>query len=390
MGFLDGMTRFGRKKSSTSGTVFGFLFLLLSTLGLWLNEGRSVNQMDALYEMQQAINTLADTKYQPEFDNKLIFIQGKVKAISPVVDPEFKISTNGLVLKRTVEMYQWKQMGRAETRNETSYSYKKDWSSNPIDSSSFQNSEAHYNPAFPYPNESFTTEAKIGDYTLSKEVRNKITPSKVLGLSAFPHKINEAINHKSFLFIGKDSNVPSIGDVKISYQYAPEGDYSIAAKANKQSLLNYTTENNKSLSFVRNGIVSATQIFNDEQASNTTLTWVLRLAGLFVMFLSFLGILRSFTAFSNYISVIGPLLNGVSSVVAGVLTLIFGSLVIAIAWFSARPILSISILLIGGVVSFLLGKFGKKRKVVDTRQKSSSATPPPRKTPPVRSQGNNE
>ena len=384
MGLLGDITGFGRKKKSTSGAVFGFLFLFLSTIGLWINEGRSVDQMDALYEMEQAISTLPDTKYHPDLDNKPILIQGKVRAISPVEDPEFKISTKGLALKRTVEMYQWKEIKKTESKNETSYSYKKEWFSKPIDSSKFKDTEAHYNPPFPYPNESFTTEAKIGDYTLSREVLNKISTSKALGLSAFPRKINDAINHKSFLFMGKDINKPSIGDVKISYKYAAEGDYSIAAKANKQSLFNYTTENNKSLSFVRNGIVSASKIFDDEQSSNTTLTWALRLAGLFIMFLSFFGILRSFTAFSDYIPVIGPLLNGVSSVIAGVLTLIFGSLVIAIAWFSARPILSISILVIGGIIAFLLGKFGKKRKVADTQHKSS-ATPPPRKKPPVHS-----
>ena len=199
---------------------------------------------------------------------------------------------------------------------------------------------------------------------------NKISASKVLGLSSFPHEINDAINHKSFLFMGKDIKIPSIGDVKISYKYATEGDYSIAAQSKKQSLFNYTTENNKSLSFVRNGIVSAKKIFNDEQSNNTSLTWVFRFTGLFVMFLSFFSILRSFTAFSDYIPLIGPLLNGVSSIIAGVLTLIIGSFVIAIAWFSARPILSIAIFVIGGIAAFLLGKFGKKRKT-----KNSQATP---------------
>ncbi len=373
MGFLG--TGFGRRRSSVPATIFGFLFLFLSTIGLWLNEGRSVDQMDALYEMQQAIVTLPDTKYQADLDNKPILIQGKVKAISPVEDPEFKISTNGLVLKRTVEMYQWKQMARDEARNETSYSYKKEWSSEPIDSSNFKDPEAHYNPPFPYPNKSFTTEAKIGDYTLSNEVLNKISTSKVLGLSSFPHKINDAINHKSFLFMGKDITAPTLGDVKISYKYAPEGDYSIAAKASKQLLINYTTENNKSLSFVRNGIVSVSKIFNDEQSNNTALTWALRFAGLFVMFLSFFTMLRFFTAFSDYIPIVGPLLNGVNSIIAGVLTLIFGSLVIAIAWFSARPMLSISILIIGGVVAFVLGKFAKKRKGAETQSASLETSP---------------
>lgn len=383
MGLFGDLTGFGRKKRSTSGAIFGFLFLFVSSVGLWINEGRSVNQMDALYEMQTAISTLPDTKYHPDLDNKPILIQGEIKSESPVEDPEFLISSNGLALKRIVEMYQWKQRKETKSKNEINYHYRKEWSSKPIDSSTFKESESHYNPPFPYPNQTFVTTTKIGDYALSREVLAKIAISKTLGLSSYPDKINGALNKKSYLFIGKDSSSQSIGDVKISYKYAAEGQYSIAAKSNKQALVSYTTENNKSLSFVRSGIVPATKIFNDEQSNNTTLTWVFRFVGLFVMFLSFYGVLRTFTAFSDYLPVIGSLLNGVSSVIAGVLTLIFGSLVIAIAWFSARPILSVSILLIGGIIAFLLGKFGKKRKVADT-QARSSATPPPRKTPPAR------
>jgi len=378
------MGLFYKRRSSIPAGLIGFLFVFISSIGLWFNEGRSVNQSDALHEMQAEIQTLPDTKYHPDFQNKPVLVQGKMSATATVIDPEFKISTKGLVLKRTVEMYQWEEITQSEPRNETSYHYKKKWLAEPMDSSSFKESETHYNPPFPYPNESFTNTIMIGDYRLSKEVLDKIEISRNLSLSSFPNKINDAINHKSFLFIGKDVNIPSIGDVKISYQYAPEGDYSIAAKLENKSLFNYTSSNKKSLSFVRNGIVSATRIFDDEQANNTSLTWTFRVFGLIIMFLSFWTVLRTFTAFLDYIPVIGPLLNGVSSVVAGVLTLIFGSLVISLAWFSARPLLAVSILTIGGIIAFLLGKFGKKRKNLKAQQRASTSTPPPRKTPPPR------
>ena len=378
MGLLSNITGFGRPKNTGASAVFGFLFLFISSIGLWVNEGRSVDQMDALYEMQQAITTLPDTKIHPDLDKKAVLIQGKVSATSPAKDPEFNIaSSNSLALQRIVEMYQWKQHSRAESKHETSYEYSKEWSSEPIDSSTFKESEAHYNPSFPYPNEIFSTEAKIGDYILSKSVLAKIPFSNTLGLSSFPDTINNAKNHKSFLFIGKDVNQPSIGDVKISYKTAAEGIYSIAAASANKYLTDFTTENNKSLSFVRQGIVPATKIFADEQANNTTLTWILRFTGLFVMFLSFSGILNYFTGFADYIPVIGPLLSGVKSVIAGVLTLILGSFVIAIAWFSARPILSISILIIGGIIAFLLNKFAPKRKVADNTKNASTATTSP-------------
>jgi len=74
-----------------------------------------------------------------------------------------------------------------------------------------------------------------------------------------------------------------------------------------------------------------------------------------------------------------------------------GSVIIAIAWLGARPMLSLSIIAVAVGIAFMLGKFGKKKVVgnmpkgtdstpPEPPQNSAASTPPPRRetTPPPR------
>jgi len=57
---------------------------------------------------------------------------------------------------------------------------------------------------------------------------------------------------------------------------------------------------------------------------------------------------------------LGSLVGGVTGISAAVLTLLLGSIVIAIAWFASRPILSLAIVGIGFAIAIGLAKYGKK------------------------------
>ena len=101
---------------SLKGILFGLVLLIGSIILLWWNESRSINQADALNEMSTKIVTLPDSIYHPEHENKPVLVQGEVKPISQVVDPLFGVKSDGLVLRRSVEMYQWKENRHSETK----------------------------------------------------------------------------------------------------------------------------------------------------------------------------------------------------------------------------------------------------------------------------------
>lgn len=370
--------------NSLKGILFGLVLLVGSIALLWWNENRSVSQAGALNEMSAKIITLPDSIYHPEHENKVVLVQDEVKPVSQVLDPLFGVKSDGLVLRRIVEMYQWKEKANKKTEDKlggatettTTYNYVKEWSSRAINSSSFQYPQEHHNPSINYENKTFVTDANIGGYYLSKNIVGKIATSRSYdGLSSMPEKIGMATNHMSFLYIGHvpqnqiDGNIsystpqnPRIGDVKISYTFAPAGQYTIAAKSQNKSLVDYTTSNNKSFSFIRSGVVSAEQIFQQELDANSTLTWILRFIGVLMMFIGFILVMGPLATLAKVIPMLGSLVGGVTSVVAGILTILLGSIVISLAWFASRPMLSLLIIGIGIAAAVGLGKIGKKKK----------------------------
>lgn len=352
--------------NSLKGIFFGFLFLIGSIVLLWWNEGRSVEQSTALHEMKENIITLPDTKYSAKYDGQPALLQGEIKPLNELIDSAFGIHSDGLKLNRIVEMYQWKENTSSKSEDKigggtetvTTYDYAKEWSSSEVNSDSFKHPEGHQNPKMLYKSETFVTDAKIGDFHLDKAVVDHISTSEDYVELNTTSDLN-VTNHKNFLYIGKDAGQPQIGDIKISYKNAPAGVYTIAAKIQGGTLTDYTTKNGKNFIFVRNGKVSAENIFKSELESNSILTWILRGVGLVLMFMGFSMMMGILSTLAKVIPFLGSLVGGVTGIIAGVLTLVVGSIVIALAWLSSRPLLSLGILVAGVIIAIVIGKFGK-------------------------------
>ena len=103
--------------NSFKGIFIGILLIIGSIILLWWNEGRSVEQATALQEMQSKITTLSAPNYDSAQEGKAILIQGEVKPLSEVIDPEFNVKTDGLSLRRQVEMYQWKEHEKSTSKD---------------------------------------------------------------------------------------------------------------------------------------------------------------------------------------------------------------------------------------------------------------------------------
>ena len=375
--------------NSFKGIIFGLFLILGSIVLLSWNENRSINQTLALEEMQSKIITLPDSKYDIKYENKPILIHGEVVPLKPLEDSQFGVKSDGVLLERKVEMYQWKENKTSESKDKlgggtetvTTYKYVKEWSSNFIDSSSFKHPEGHYNPPMNYSKKVFTTDAHLGDFYLSKDIINHFERDVSFNLSTLPKEIAGFKNYKTFLYKGVNLDSPSIGDIKISYTYAPKGVYSIAGMAQNRGVVPYISSNNRELLFVRTGVVSANQIFKEEFDSNSTLTWILRAVGLVVIFFGFMLLVGPLATIANVIPALGSLVEGTSAVVAVILTLLLGSVVIAIAWFASRPIMSLTIIGIGFGLTMILKQL-KKDKVPSTTpppRRRGGATPPPRR-----------
>ncbi|MBN2825650.1 MAG: hypothetical protein JXQ76_10015 [Campylobacterales bacterium] len=380
---------------SLKGIIFGIVLVIASIVLLWWNEGRSVDQQNALKEMQRVIQTLPNTQYDATYNNKAVLLQGKVTPNGNVQDPVFGIKSPVLILKRSVEMYQWKEKTTTHTEDKvgggtettTTYDYIKEWSSSEISSSSFKYPQGHHNPSMAYKTEEFVTDATMGDFHLATNIVSKFSTNQSFGdLSSLPKQIGDVTNHGSFLYKGYNPSVPQIGDLRITFSYAGPGEYSIAAKLNERNIVPYDTKNGKHFVFIRNGRVSAEEIFKQEHQANAILTWILRGVGLLIMFIGFNLILKPLVAIANVIPFIGSIIGAGTGLVSAVLTFILGPIVIAIAWFASRPLFSLTIIGIGVAIALFLSSKGKKKVAAmgDTPPPSPSSRENDPATPPSR------
>lgn len=375
--------------NSFKGIFVGLIFLIGSIVLLTYNENRSINQTEALEEMQSKIITLSDTKYDSMYEQKPVLLQGEVIPKKPLKDTLFEVDYDGLILQRDVSMYQWEETETTEnedqvggsTKTTTTYDYALTWSSTAIDSSSFKYPTNHENPSMAYTKERFSTDADMGEFYLADNIVanfDAIEDSSIL--EQLPKTINNTTNYKSFLYFGENPEKPNLGDMKITYRVAPKGLYSVAGMVHGKSIVPYVTQNDRHFVFVRYGTVSADQIFQEEFQSNTILTWALRGAGLLFMFFGFVMMMGLLSTLANVLPMLGSLIGGATSLVALVLTLLLGSLVIAIAWFGSRPLLSLSIVGIGIVLVWAIKQFKKEQplKSEQANESTTNTTPPPR------------
>lgn len=371
--------------NSFFGIIMGLLLLVGSVVLLWWNEGRSLKQADALTEMKEKTVVLSNTAYNPEYNGRPVWLYGEIKPTKMLHDTLFMIDANALVLSRKVEMYQWSE--RKETREEnklgggtervTTYTYEKRWREGRIASESFEKQEEHINPQLPYRSDRFISDAHVGDFYLATNVISHINASEQLNLGKFPSTIGEVKNYRTFLYRGENPQEPKVGDVKITYSQAPGGVYSLYAKQEMKSLVSFHAENGNQLLFIERGKVSAQEMLEGAQSINTLITWGVRVGGLVLMFIGFMLIMGPLTALANVVPVFGSLVGGVSAIIASVLTLVIGSVVIAVAWFSVRPFTSLAILAVGIGLAYGIAKLKKSKN--GPTEAPAAATPPPRK-----------
>jgi hypothetical protein len=128
--------------------------MVASFVVLFWNEGRSVRTARALAEGKAAVVSIDAGRVDAARDGKLVHVSGLATTDQTLKDPQFRVSAPAIRLQRIVKMYQWRE--RSETRTQrtlgggqeqvTTFTYAKDWSDTPIDSTRFKKPAGHENP----------------------------------------------------------------------------------------------------------------------------------------------------------------------------------------------------------------------------------------------------
>lgn len=321
----------------------------------------------------------------------------------------------------------------------TTYEYYKTWSDHKIDSSSFYETQWHTNPAnWEYEsNETTKNPIHLGVYTLSDVFVWKLSNYTDIDLSTqditVPSKYGEekatettttnteeptddieknnddylywdqdqtetetetekevvvsdwaAIKNYEWLhiyadhiYVWKNENEPQIWDMKITFASVKTGTVSIIWMQTDDELTSYTTSNDRSIALLENGKVSAETMFLHAQKANKTLTWILRLLGLFLMFAGFNMMFEFISTLAKVLPFLSRIIWFSTWIISFALTLTLGFLTIGLAWIAVRPVLWICCLVVSAAGIFCLIKLRKSKKAATTPETKSGNTPEP-------------
>lgn len=384
---------FTRLGNSIGGILVGVLLVIAAFPLLWINEGRAVKTAAALGEITGKHISISSDKVDPANNGKLVYLQGNATTDEVLSDGLFGVSTRDLELQRNVEMFQWVETSQSKTEEKvggtketvTTYTYNKQWSGHSVDSSSFKQSGGHQNPAMQYQSESYKANTvTVGAFKLNSDLKEDLGPQRAFPLSqshleALPDGLRgrAQLSGQGF-YIGEDPAVAQIGDYRITYSVVPDDSLvSILAVQQSDTFAPYIAKSGRSLQFLKPGSVSAEAIVEQSKSQNVMLTWLLRLAGVVVMWIGFCMIAAPIKTLASVIPALGGLVGAAFGTVFFVLSLALSFLVIAIAWLFYRPILA-SILIAVAVALIFLGIkfFGKKSSEVEAPAVASPPPPP--------------
>ena len=370
---------FSRLGSAFGGVLTGFALIIAAIALLAWNEGRSVQSIRASNEGARAVQSVAADRVDPANEGRLVHVSAPAAGLDPVRDPELGLAVDGLVLARRVEYYHWVETRRAETRTRlgggeetvTTYSYDRQWVAAPQDSSGFQQAAGHQNPTPPIKAGAFRAErARLGAFTVDESVLGQIPAERPVTLTveqaaaASAALARPARMEDGALYVGADPAAPAIGDMRVSWSFAPQNTTLSVVGAQTSGVLKpWTGRAGAPLLLVRSGPASPEQMFAGAKAANQTLTWILRGVGVVAMIAAFGMVLGPLGVLADVVPLFGAIVRMGAGLVAGAAGLSVSAVVVALAWIAYRPLVGVALLAVVGAAAGWLIWRGRRARL---------------------------
>jgi len=368
---------FGRIGESIKGVLFGLLLIVVSFPVLFLNEGRAVKTRKTLEEGSKSVVAVSAETVDAKNDGKLVHVTGDTAVEGFLTDPDFKVTAEAVKLRRKVEMFQWKENEKTETRKKlgggeetvTTYSYEKTWSDKTLDSSGFHNKQGHENPQPAFEGKEWSADVvSLGAFRLSPGLVGMIDNFTEAPPDDAVEERQELAGKKlhkeaSLFYLGESPAAPDIGDLRVSHEAAMPAAVSVIAKQTAGGFEPFGTKAGGTIEMLETGTVSAVAMFTAAHQTNKIMTWALRLLGFVLMTIGFNLLFRPLSVLADLVPMFGSIVGVGTGFVAFLLSLPLSLLVISISWIFYRPLVGIPlvILAVGGFV-FLISKLFAQRK----------------------------
>ena len=199
-----------------------------------------------------------------------------------------------------------------------------------------------------------------GDAESTNDETTNEDTTETVTLKAIP---NEKFHiNGDYIYIWNNPNEPEIGDLKIKFSSVKPWSVSIVWKQVGNQLTTYTTSNGTIIALLEQWNVTANDMFLHAQQANKTITWILRLFGLFLMYCGFSMMFKFLETLAKVLPFLSSIIGVWTNIIALCLTIIVGFATIGIAWLAVRPVVWIICLVVAIGWIILLIRFKKNKK----------------------------
>ena len=252
-------------KFSKKNIVIIILLLLVFALTVIIFKYNNYYDNRTYNELKNAIIMNENDKISKENNEKLIFITGHLDYnFEKLHDDLFDIYVETSKMMRWIETYQWVEYEETNKDGTKKYVYKKEWSSDIIDSNNFNNKE-YKNPTKKYAENKLFIQKniKIGEFNISESVYDEIQYKSILDLNTHMVLPEGFKKNGGYITNSIDPKNPEIGDTRVAYVYSNWFYVSILAKQNGNTVEKYTTKNNEKMITIINNKQDFDTILND-------------------------------------------------------------------------------------------------------------------------------
>ncbi|KJS02576.1 MAG: hypothetical protein VR65_05150 [Desulfobulbaceae bacterium BRH_c16a] len=377
---------FSRIGGAFKGIVIGLVLMAVAFGLLFWNEGRAVERYKTLKEGGGIVLSVAMDHVDSGNEGQLVHVVGRADTEATLLDPDLGVQARAIGLIRKVEMYQWQERSKSETRKKlgggeetvTTYSYAREWAGRAIDSAHFKKPEGHANPArMAYESKTvIADDVRLGAYRLPDFLVRKIGNETPLTLDTNfkpPHNMPGTIHRENNgFYFGTNPDTPQVGDLRIEYKVVLPADISLVARQMGSSFAPYQASAGGTIELLEMGIKDAETMFQQAQQTSTIMTWIVRFVGFLLMALGMNLVLAPLAVFADVVPAVGSIVGAGTKFISTLLAGAVSFITIGIAWMVYRPLLGVALVGIAGAIAFLLFK---------KAQKIEPAMPPP--VPPV-------
>jgi hypothetical protein len=365
---------FQRIMQSVGGVLLGIVLFFSSFGVLFWNEGR----VD-LSKIAKKAEVVSAGQVDANKNGVFASVSGEVTTDSTLGDGLYLAPGMYLSISRIAEIYAWEEDSKSETTTNTggsettttTYTYEKAWTSDPQDSSEFQEVTGHENQVQTQTETSLQTESiNVGAWAVDgRSVDLPGGEQLTLNEERVTLPAGAQISGGYVYLNGADPALPAIGDERVKYTALMPGfDGTIFGEVDGTNgqIARYTDKNGNAFYRIFEG--GRDEALATMHGEYVMALWIFRFVGFLMMWIGLSMVFGPISALLDILPIFGrlsrTLIGGVTFLIAGLLSIV--TILVSMILHSLVALIIVVLLIIGGIIGGLYWYKNNKMQPVVT------------------------